>query len=287
MAWLLLLWVSFYSKWNRLLLWGIIRLYSSNSSLAFLWVIANFFFPTAILKAISRSPAFVPQTTDSGFSSSLTVKATVLCRWLISSDHWIDISRMGFKRQFPAALRTSSILSTDGGYRGHTHLIIISLRAIPSNSVWVGKYWKYYNVLSASAEIIYLKSGCSVEPVFICWIIHSEVILSPWQVSTTPLQVSLRSHLGTVQNVVSGFSVKMGLRWTRNEPRALCQLNNVLHRPIYAYRSLDAVRLLIASTCRAAQQHQLCTCIILDQSAIDYERSSWNLLTFSTFWSLV
>lgn len=228
MAWLLLLWVSFYSKWNRLLLWGIIRLYSSNSSLAFLWVIVIFLLPTAILKAISRSPAFVPQTTDSGFSSSLTVKATVLCRRLISSDHWIDISRMGFKRQFPAALRTSSILTADGGPREvHKHLIIISSRAIPSNSVGVGKYWKYYNVLSASAEIIYLKSGCSVEPVFIHWIIHSEVILSPWQVSTTftPPQVSLRSFLGTVQNVVSGFSVKMGLRWTRNEPCALCQLN--------------------------------------------------------------
>ncbi len=278
MAWLLLLWVSFCSKWNRLLLWGIIRLYSSNSRLAFfLWVLAIFFLPTAILKAISRSPAFVPQSTDSGFSSSLTVKATVLCRRLISSDHWIDISRMGFRRHFPAVLRTSSILTTDGGPReSHKHLIIISLWAIPSNSVWVGKYWNYYNVLSASAEIIYLKSGCSVEPLFIHWIIHSEVILSPWQVLTTftPPQVSLHSHLGTVQNVASGFSVKMGSCWTRNEPRALCQLNNLSHRPIYAYRSLDAVRLLTTSTCRAAQQHHLCTCIILDQSAIDSERSS-------------
>lgn len=147
------------------------------------------------------------------------VIATVLCRRLISSDHWIDISRMGFRRHFLAVLRTSSILTADGGPReSHKHLIIISLRAIPSNSVWVGKYWKYYNVLSASAEIIYLKSGCSVEPVFIHWIIQSEVILSPWQVSTTftPPQVSLHSHLGTVQNVVSGFSVKIGSRWTRN-----------------------------------------------------------------------
>lgn len=157
---------------------------------------------------------------------------------------------------------------------------------VPSNSVRVGKYWKYYNVLSASAEIIYLKSGCSVELVFIRWIIHSEVILSPWQVSTTftPPQVSLHSHLGAVQNVVSGFSVKMGSRWTRNEPRALCQLNNLLHRPIYAYRSLEAVRLLIASTCRAAQ-HQLCTCIILDQSAIDCMRARAGSFThFLHFW---
>jgi len=49
-------------------------------------------------------------------------------------------------------------------------------------------------------------------------------------------------------------------------------MNNLLRRPIYAYRSLDAVRLLIISTCRAAQ-HQLCTCIILDQSVIDCMRA--------------
>lgn len=152
MAWLLLLWVSFYSKWNRLLLWGIIRFYSSNSSQAFiLWEFSQFFLPTAILKAISRSPAFVPQSTDSGFSSSLMEKITVLCRWPISSDHWIDISRMGCRRHFPAVLGTSSNLTADGGPREfHMHLIIISLQVIvPSNSVWVGKYWKYYNVLSA------------------------------------------------------------------------------------------------------------------------------------------
>lgn len=109
---------------------------------------------------------------------------------------------------------------------------------------------------------------------FIHWIIHCAVILSPWQVSTTftPLQASCIHVWDAVQNRVSGFSVKMGSRWTRNEPRALCHLNNLSRRPIYAYRSLDAARLLITSTCRAAQ-HQLCTCIILDQSIIDCVRA--------------
>lgn len=190
---------------------------------------------------------------------------------------------------FPAVLGTSSILNADRGLReSHEHLIIISLQVIvPSNSVWVGKYWKYYNVLSALAEIIYLKSGCSVELVFIRWIIHSRVILSPWQVSTTftPPQVSLHSHLGAVQKVVSGFSVKMGSGWTRNEPHALCQLNNLSRRPIYAYRSLDAVRLLITSTCRAAQ-HQLCTCIILDQSAVDCMRTWAGSFSHSLYFKL-